>query len=243
MGLAEKIIEHPKWQARRGAFETAFLPAALEVVETPPSPIGRLIGAAVIAFFCAGLAWAAWGTVDIVAIAPGKLVPSDRTKVIQPFEVGVVRAIHIRDGQQVKAGEVVIELDPTMSGTELEHLKGDLIAARLDVARYRAALGGLENPIDAFKPPGGASPELIEMHRQFLLSQTAEQNAKIAEIDRQRAQKAAERDTISAAVAKLEATIPLVEERVDVRKYLYDKELGSKITYLTECPGSGHPKT
>ena len=45
------------------------------------------------------LAWACLGTVDIVATAPGKIIPSGRTKVIQPFETGVVRAIHVRDGQ------------------------------------------------------------------------------------------------------------------------------------------------
>ncbi len=49
--------------------------------------------------FCAALAWAWLGTIDIVASAPGKIIPSGRTKVIQPFETGVVRAIHVRDGQ------------------------------------------------------------------------------------------------------------------------------------------------
>ena len=169
-----------------------------------------------------------------MATAPGKIIPSGRTKVIQPFETGVVRAIHVRDGQSVRAGDVLIELDPTMSEAELGHLKSDLIAAQLDVARLRAALAQDANPIEQFQPPEGASPTLIEMHRQFLLSQSAEQNAKLAEIERQQAQKDAERATIAATIAKLEATIPLLQQRVDVRKSLYDKALGSKLTYLTE---------
>src|SRR6516164_2615680 len=89
----------------RARDEFAFLPAALEIVATPPSPIGRAIGATVIALFCVALAWASFGTVDIVATAPGKIIPSGRTKVIQPFETGVVRAIHVRDGQSVRAGD------------------------------------------------------------------------------------------------------------------------------------------
>src|SRR5207249_4654571 len=109
MTSAKKVIEFPKKkEIRRGAYETAFLPAALEVVETPPSPVGRAIGAAIIAFFCVALVWAAVGTVDIVATASGKILPSGRTKLIQPFETGVVRAIHVRDGQSVSAGEVLI---------------------------------------------------------------------------------------------------------------------------------------
>jgi membrane fusion protein, hemolysin D len=234
MTSAKKIIQFPEKRARRSEYEIAFLPAALEVVEKPPSPAGRAIGATIIAFFCLALAWAALGTVDIVATAPGKIVPAGRTKVIQPFETGVVRAIHVRDGQSVKAGELLIELDPTMSGAELEHMKSDLLAAQLDFARYRAALAETENPLDVFQPSKDATPELIEMHRQYLVSQTAEQNSKLAEIDRQLSQKEAERDTIAATIEKLQATIPLLQERVDVRKYLYTKELGSKITYLME---------
>ena len=75
-----------------------------------------------------------------MASASGKVVPSGRVKLIQPFETGVIRAIHVHDGQSVKAGDVLIELDPTMTTAEQEHIRSDLIAAQLDVARLRAAL-------------------------------------------------------------------------------------------------------
>jgi hemolysin D len=128
----------------------------------------------------------------------------------------------------------LIELDPTMNKAELGHLQSDLMGAQLDVARYRAALAEHENPLDDFKPPDGAMPDLLEMHRRYLVTQTAEQRAKLAEIGRQQAQKEAERDTINASIEKLQATIPILKERVDVRSYLYNKELGSKLTYLQE---------
>ena len=80
------------------------------------------------------------GHVDIVASATGKIVPSGRTKIIQPFETGVVRAIHVQDGQAVKAGDVLIELDPTVNAAERDHLQNDLLAEQLNVARLRAAL-------------------------------------------------------------------------------------------------------
>ena len=84
---------------RRTKHELEFLPAAIEIVETPPSPIGRAIGLVLIVVFCVALLWAWLGTVDIVAVAHGKIVPSGRTKVIQPFETGVVRSIYVHDGQ------------------------------------------------------------------------------------------------------------------------------------------------
>ena len=68
-------------------------------------------GGTIIALFCLALVWAGFGKVDIVATAPGKIVSSGRTKIVQPFETGVIRAIHVQDGQQVKAGDCLIELD------------------------------------------------------------------------------------------------------------------------------------
>jgi hemolysin D len=235
MTAARKVIQFPKRDTlRRAESELAFLPAALEIVETPPSPIGRAIAVTVIAVFCLTFIWASLGTVDIVATAPGKIVPSGRTKVIQPFETGVVRGIHVRDGKKVRAGEVLIELDPTMTEAERDHLKSDLIAAELEVARLRATLSDRPNPTDAFDPPAGASPSLIEMNRQFLVSQVAEQQGKLAALDRQIKQKEAERESIKAAIAKLEATIPVLSQKVEIRKYLYDRDLGSKIVWLTD---------
>ena len=231
--LATKnVISFPLTRERREKDELAFLPAALEIVETPPSPFGRAIAATIAALFVLALIWAIFGHVDIVASASGKVVPSGRVKLIQPFETGVVRAIHVHDGQSVKAGDVLIELDPTMTAAEQEHIKSDLVAAQLEIARLRAALSDSDNPQVAFQPPAGASSDLIAMQRQFLTRQTDEYRAKLSSLDRQRAQKEAERDTIAATISKLEADEPIIRQRVDIRKTLADRELGSKLTYL-----------
>src|SRR5258705_4248011 len=151
---AQRVIPFRRAQERRRE-ELAFLPAALEIVETPPSPIGRAIGAAIILLFCAALIWAWWGTIDIVASATGKILPGGRVKVIQPFETGVVRAIKVQDGQAVNAGDVLIELDPTVNEAERDHLRNDLLAERLNIARLRAALAGGEDTPAGFTPPAG----------------------------------------------------------------------------------------
>jgi hemolysin D len=154
MTAARKIIPFPDRQAiRRNESELAFLPAALEIVETPPSPIGRAIGLSILAAFCIALLWAVFGSVDIVATAPGKIIPSGRTKTVQPFESGVVRAIRVRDGQSVKTGDVLVELDPTMTEAERDHFKSDHISAELEVARLRAALSDTPGASEAFRAP------------------------------------------------------------------------------------------
>src|SRR6266704_3007552 len=160
-----RVIPFRPARTRRGE-ELAFLPAALEIVETPPSPIPRAIAATVILLFCAALGWAWWGTIDIVASATGKIVPSGRTKVVQPFETGVVRSIRVQDGQAVRAGDVLIELDPTVNAAERDHLQNDLLAEQLNIARLRAALASSDDRIVDFTPPAGADPVLISTQRQ-----------------------------------------------------------------------------
>ena len=99
---------HPAAQKKIAAStkDLAFLPAALEIVETPPSPIGRSIAYTIMALFCArtDLGLRRRRSTSSPQLK-AKSCRSGRTKVIQPFETGVVRAIHVHDGQMVKAGE------------------------------------------------------------------------------------------------------------------------------------------
>jgi hemolysin D len=225
-----KVVPFPAAPKPREAEELAFLPAALEIVETPPSPIGRAIGATIIALFVLALAWATLGHVDIVATATGKIIPTGRSKVIQPFETGVVRAIRVANGQIVNSGDTLVELDPTINEGEINHIQSDLQSAQLDIARLNAALTDTDDPLAAFRPPEGVDRALVAMQRQFLLAQISEHKAKIAALDGQRAQKEAELATIAAAVNKLEAVIPTIEERVNIRKSL--DQYGSRLQYF-----------
>ncbi|MEB1527536.1 HlyD family type I secretion periplasmic adaptor subunit [Xanthomonas sp. WHRI 7945] len=131
--------------------ERAFLPAHLELIETPVSPTLRWTMRIIVAFFCVALLWACLGKLDIVAVAPGRTVVDSRTKVIQPAETAVVRRILVRDGQQVKAGEALIELDATTTGAELAQVGETLTEARLASLRLTA----LATAIDS-----GTSPHL-----------------------------------------------------------------------------------
>jgi hemolysin D len=226
----KKVVPFPGGAKQRDRDELAFLPAALEIVETPPSPIGRAIGASIIAIFMLALLWASLGHVDIVATATGKIIPTGHSKVIQPFETGVVRAIRVADGQTVEAGDVLIELDPTINESETAHLHGDLQSAQLDIARLHAALADTDDPLGAFHPPDGANPTLVAMQRQFLVAQVTEHKAKIAALDGQKAQKEAELATIAATINKLDAVIPTIQERVNIRQVL--NEYGSRLQYF-----------
>src|SRR5262249_50302425 len=143
------------WAApqRRGA-ELEFLPAALEILETPASPVGRAIAGTLILFFVIAVGWATFGFVDIIATAPGKILPTGKVKVVQPMDAGVVAAIHVRDGDHVTAGQVLLHIDRTITTAERNRIGHDLLRARLDVARLSALRAGLE----AGTGPGGFAP-------------------------------------------------------------------------------------
>ena len=110
---------------RRSA-ESAFLPAALEIQETPPSPAGRAILWIIMAFFILTLFWAVFSEVDIVSVAQGRIIPSGHSKTVQPLEIGTVSAIHIAEGQAVKAGDVLIELDTSSAQADVDRLGKEL---------------------------------------------------------------------------------------------------------------------
>jgi hemolysin D len=135
----------------RHADERAFLPAHLELIETPASPTARWTMRVIIAFFVVALLWAGIGKLDIVAVAPGKMVVDSRTKIVQPADTAVVRRILVRDGQKVRAGEPMIELDATATGAELVQVRKTLIEARLASLR----LAALDKAIDS-----GTTPQL-----------------------------------------------------------------------------------
>src|SRR3984893_688281 len=232
MKFANALFSFFRKPTSRSKEELAFLPAALEIVETPAPPLAGALAGIIIALFCLALAWAAFGKIDIVATSSGKIIPSGRTKVIQPYETGVVRAIHVRDGQAVTTGQVLVELDPTMNDAERKHLESDLITAELDIARLSAAMSQGPDPLSAFKPVETASPMMIAMQREYLTHQVDEHRSKLAALDRQKAQKEAELGTINATVAKLEAVLPVLQQRVDIRKTLFSHETGSKANYL-----------
>jgi hemolysin D len=213
--------------------EMDFLPAAIEIVETPPLPAGRMIAGTIILFFAIALLWACLGSVDIIATAPGKIVPTGRTKVIQPLESGVVRAIHVQDGQKVKTGDVLIEIDTTVSASERDRLKNDYMQAMLDAARLKAALNLDGDPVQSFVVPEGATQTQAALHKNLLANQVDEIRAKLSDLDHQIAQNSGNRDAVASTITKLTDSIPYLQKRADARKYLLDKGYGSKLDYLT----------
>lgn len=210
--------------------EREFLAPALEVTETPPSPLGRAVTYTIIAVAMTGLCWAIAGHVDIVAVASGKIVTQARTKIVEPFETASVKAILVRPGEHVKKGQPLIELVKIAAQSEESKARQDLIAASLDSTRLRAFLAGASK-LDAGAVEGASPLQFAEAEAR-LASQRAEADAKLAALRRDRDEKAGERETLLRTLAKLYAVLPLVSERAEIRQKSADTAFGSRFLNL-----------
>jgi hemolysin D len=213
--------------------EREFLPAALEVVETPASPTGRLVGLVIVLFFGLALAWAFLGRVDVIANAPGHIAPAGDIKVIQPLDAGLVRAIHVQDGDHVRAGQVLVELDPTQTAADSERLSRDLAQAQLDVARLSALKLAIETGRSPqFVPPPGADPARVEEARAAMRAQADQAAAKVADLSQQISQKAAEAAEVRAETDKVQASLPMLAEKARIHHDLAQQGYGTSLADL-----------
>ncbi|MFN9090797.1 MAG: biotin/lipoyl-binding protein, partial [Alphaproteobacteria bacterium] len=227
-------LERLRPKVARNRAELAFLPAALEVVETPPHPAARVLAWTLTALLVVAIIWAWLGFTDVTAVAEGRTIVSGRSKVVQAAEPGIVRAILVRDGTQVRAGDVLIELDLTTTGAEREKLAQELMAAQVSVARLRALLAAPKaaGALAAFVPPTGADAALVRVTRDLLESEALEQEAKQAQLEDEIRRKQAERAAAEAVISRLDQAIPLLAERVVARRTLANQGFGSRLTFL-----------
>jgi len=166
------------------AEEAEFLPAALSLQAEPVSPAGRWVARILMLLVVVLVAWSVIGRTDIVVNAQGKIIPNGRTKTIGALEVARVQAIHVEEGQAVRAGELLVELDPRLSNTDQDKAQGEFQVATLQRERSAALLAAL----DSGKPPSlptlaDIDPDAVQATREHLLDQWRDYTARIARLD------------------------------------------------------------
>ncbi len=229
---ASREDEKKRITLKRSRFELEFLPAALEVIETPPSPTARITTWLVIGVFVTAIIWATLSKTDVVVTAVGKIVPSGKTKVIQPFDRSIVQAIHVVEGQRVKKGEILIELDPTDAEADREKLERTLKQAELDILRLNALVADPAKPEDHFKPAEGALPEQIDTQKRLMAAQSQEYLSRNAALENAIEASKADAQGTESEIRKLQQTIPLIRQRSETSSALAYKGLAIKTQAL-----------
>lgn len=223
-------------EARRGRKKTIqeheFLPAALEIMEKPPSPGLRILMLLLCGLFTIGLLWSFIGRIDVVAVATGRTLPIANVKVIQPIELGVVRAIHVRNGQRVRRGQLLIELDQTTAAGQESQATQGLLAANVVRARNNALLAHLQGRPAVFQAPAGTAPEVAATQAELVRSKVAEYESERRSLLQSQAERTAELGGVQAEIAKLRQTLPLMERQLEARRELAGRGHFSQLRVL-----------
>ncbi len=222
--------ERPKIKRKRQDYE--FLPAVIEVMETPASPAGRAVMLSIGAFLVIAAAWAWFGRIDVVASATGKVIPTDYVKYIQSSEIAVVRNIHVRNGQEVTAGDVLIELDPTDSSADLDRLRQEKMTSALEIARLTALLQPTGDAAKMFIPPDGASKKEVAAQLRRIENEQHEDEARIRYYSEEGFRLKAQHGVAKARIEKLRTTLPYVEQQVEAIRKLTEKGYASRLRLL-----------
>lgn len=201
-----------------------FLPSALEIIETPASPLGKLTIWMIFFLITSAIIWSIIGSVDEVALARGKVIPHGNIKVIQSLEGGVITNIHVTEGQRVKKGQLLIELDTSINEEELEKQESALEITKIERELLLATLSGDTTKIEELtkeNPNLYIKEEVLK--RQTKYTQLKERDHKEKQKNYQlELQKTIEEYNMAVKqLTQAEEKIKILTEQVEIQKSLY----------------------
>ncbi|KVP93298.1 HlyD family type I secretion periplasmic adaptor subunit [Burkholderia ubonensis] len=215
------------------AYERAFLPAHLELVESPvhPLPMWTMRIIVILGVLIVGVVLV--GKLDIVAVAPGKLIPKEQVKTIQPALTGVVRRILVRDGQRVQAGQLLMELDTTQAAADADKARLSRLDAALTVERSRSLLLAQtqSKPPVVGKVEGASEQQQLDAQR-FAEGFHREYWDRLSGAQAELARREAEFATVRQQIAKLSAVAPLARQQADDYRILAADKYVARTEYL-----------
>ncbi len=213
--------------------EYEFLPPALEIEETPTSPARRALIWVIFLLVIVAFIWAYVGKIDEVAVARGRVIPDGRIKVIQPMETGVIRAIHVQEGQIVQEGQLLIELDPTIKHADVESTSKALSIYTTEKERLIAELNG-ETPGEKHRAIGNKDKQrgINGFQNKLKEARESEYKAKEEAMKLIIAQKENALQASQAILNKLEKTSAILIEQEAANRKLYEKDFIAKAELL-----------
>lgn len=236
LAIAKAVLAAEKSQGKpipRQRDEIEFLPAALEILETPVSPVGRSLMWCLMALFSIALVWACFGKLDVVAVAQGKIVPNGKSKVVQPLEAGIVKAILVENGQHVASGQALIELDTTETSADVAKSRTARIDAMLNASRALALLAAQKNSALPKLAQQSEASESRQREAQSLAeSAFAEYRGKLSALNAELQKREQERQTTKLKIASLQQTAPMAHALAEDYMALLKQNYVSKHAYL-----------
>lgn len=196
--------------------DNPFTSAAIALQSRPPLPLARRVSLALCLMTLLTLVYSYFASMDVVVSAQGRVIPSGKSKMVQPLESGIVKAIHVRDGASVKAGDVLIELDSTTTTADRDRLQRELWVTEAESERLMAMTQGRGR----LMLPTGMPAEVAARQTAILDSRLSEHHFRTASLEADIARRQADHDAIGASLTQLRASLPLVRKKNEMREEL-----------------------
>ncbi len=213
-----------------------FLPAALEVLETPPSPVGIWLIWVICVLAMSAITWSYFGRIDVVAIAQGKLQPTGRVKVVQPSETGRAASILVGNGTHVELGDVLMKFESADADADVDQLEAEIYSLTAEAARRRTAIDLVADRQVDVQPkmdPVTDVPMNIFIRESRVLEGDLNKLASTVEgLDAQIKQKVRECERYTAIAAAVSELITTLQQRVDLRQSLHASGSGSRVDLI-----------
>ena len=212
-----------------------FLPAALEILETPLSPVRVALLWILCAIPLAALVWSIIGFIDIHAVAPGRIQPQGYSKVIQAFDAGRVDELLVKDGEHVKKDQLLVKLDDRETAADANRMAAEIADTKADILRRRAVVDAVRQQAKTIGPiptdTGLPAPVLAREWRSGEI-ELGQLNAQIGSLEAQRRERERTAERLRGTMTAREQLKTIQGERTSMREYLIGVNAGSRSSLL-----------
>ena len=186
---------------------------------------------AIFAIVAGGFVWAAWATLEEVTTASGKVIPSSQLQVVQTLEGGIVREIYVREGDPVKKGQRLMQIDDTGFSSKLGELRQRRWALKAEIVRLEAEAGGA----DAMQPDkllAVNAPAALASEQASFAARRARRVSQDAVLRQQLIQRRQEKLELAAKAKKFETSLVPMKKEVDLTRKLRARGVVPEIDML-----------
>lgn len=199
-------------------------------VSRRPTILANIILIAVLVFFILAILWASWAQIDQVSTGEGRVIPSGHVQVVQNLEGGILSELYVAEGDHVKQGQVLMQLDDTQFSSDFMENRLKFLGLKAAVTRLQAELEGtaLKFPAEVEKQ----LPAVAQAERSLFEARRSEEDASLAKLQAQYQQKLHEVDETKAKIEHLRTVIKLAKEEMAILEPLVKKGINAPIELI-----------
>lgn len=196
----------------------------------PPHPAVRTMSLLLITLVLGAIVWSRYAILEEVTLGQGRIVPAGKVKTVQNLEGGIIKKILVKAGDEVKAGQLILRMDPTGHGAKLNERRAQIAGYNARIIRLKALIAGgnLIYP-DDFKI---RQPELVRQNREIYQNDKDELRAALGVLENKARQKRQEITEAEARVKNLKGTLGIARQELKLTEKLAREQLAATAEVL-----------